>query len=378
MTSKQRLLKALNHEEVDRVPLDLGSTNVTTITWPAYVKLKNYLGVNKGTNIEIVDTVQQLVKPEEKILTVLGIDTRSIWLKKSGSKKVEREEESWYEDEWGILRKKATGSWYFDVVISPLKKADIKDLEKFNWPDPDKPESFKGLKEEAEKLYQDGRYPIVVDPTGSIPFQNAQLLRGFDTFLVDLVLNQKFAEVLMDRLLHFQIRLLDNLFKQIGNYIDIIKVADDLGTQKGPLISPQLYRKLIKPRHLQLISFIKKRTKAKVFFHSDGGIYPFIEDLIELGVDILNPVQVSARGMNPKKIKKDFGESLCFWGGIDTQKVLPYGSIKDVEEEVKKRIDELAPGGGYILSPAHNIQPDVPAENVYTMYKTALEYGKNK
>jgi len=305
----------------------------------------------------------------------LGIDTRSIWLKRPGNWKEETREDESYVDEWGIVRKKVKGSWYFDVIVFPLEKATVDDLKRYSWPDPDDPERFKGLKKEAEKLYRDNKYPIIVDPTGSIPFQNAQLLRGFGTFLMDLMLNQKFAEALMDKLLDFQIKLLKNLFKEVGSYIDVIKVADDLGTQSGPLISPDLYKKLIKPRHRQLISFIKENSKAKVFFHSDGGIYPFIEDLIEIGVDILNPVQVSAYGMDPRKLKKEFGGQLCFWGGIDTQKTLPYGNTEDVEEEVKRRIGELAPGGGYILAPVHNIQPDVPPENICAMYKTAQKYG---
>lgn len=157
----------------------------------------------------------------------------------------------------------------------------------------------------------------------------------------------------------------------------MIKVADDLGAQNGPLISPEIYRKLIKPRHQQLISFIKKNSKAKVLFHTDGGIYPFVEDLIEMGVDILNPIQVSAKGMDAKGLKKEFGDSLSFWGGIDTQKILPYGSTKDVEEEVKKRIDELAPGGGYILASVHNLQPDVPPEQyLHNVQSSTRIWGK--
>jgi len=376
VVSKERIIKALKHEEPDRIPVDLGTTNVTTITLGAYTRLKEYLGINQESKVEIVDRAQQLVKPEEKILVLLGIDTRSVWLKRPGNWKAEIREDESYVDGWGITRKKIQGSWYFDAIAFPLKKANIDDLKRCSWPDPDDSERFKGLKKEAEKLYRDNKYPIIVDPTGSIPFQNAQLLRGFDTFLMDLVLNQKFAEALMDKLLDFQIELLKKLFKEVGSYIDIIKVADDLGTQKGPLISPKLYRKLIKPRHRQLISFIRENSKAKIFFHSDGGIYPFIEDLIEIGVDILNPIQVSAYGMDPRKLKKEFGDQLCFWGGVDTQEVLPYGNVKDVEEEVKRRIDELALGGGYILGPVHNIQPDVPPENICAMYKTAQEYGK--
>lgn len=376
MNPRERVVKALNHEESDRIPLDLGTTNVTTITVGAYTRLKEYLGIKEESKVEIIERAQQLVKPEKKVLRLFGIDTRSIWLKRPKNWEMPLREDNSYIDEWGITRRKTQDSWYFDPVIFPLKEANISDLQEYPWPDPDDPERFKGLKEEAEKLYQNDEYAIVVDPTGSIPFANAQMLRGFDTFLVDLMLNQKFAEALMEILLEFQIKLLRSLFNKVGNYIDVIKIADDLGTQSGLMISPMLYRKLIKPRHRQLISFIKKNTKAKVLFHTDGGVYPLIEDFIEIGVDILNPIQVSASAMDPKRLKKEFGGQLCFWGGIDTQDILPRGTIKDVEDEVKKRIDELAPGGGYILAPIHNLQPDVPPENIYTMYKVAQEYGR--
>jgi uroporphyrinogen decarboxylase len=368
------VLKALNHEEPDRVAVDLGTTNVTTITLGAYNRLKDYLGINQESKIEIVDRAQQLVKPEEKILRLLEIDTRSVWLKRPKNWEMDSREDDSYVDEWGVTRRRVRGSWYFDSVIFPLKKSNIDDLRRYPWPDPDDLERFKGLKKEAEKLYRENRYPIVVDPTGSIPFGNAQNLRGFDVFLMDLMLNQKSAEALMDILLDFQVPLLKNLFKEIGSYIDVIKVADDLGTQSGPMISPKLYRKLIKPRHRQLISFIKENTKAKVLFHTDGGIYPFIEDLIEIGVDILNPIQVSAPDMDPDRLKKEFGNQLCFWGGIDTQKILPHGTVKDVKGEVKRITDILAPGGGYILASVHNLQPDVPPENICTMYKSAREH----
>jgi uroporphyrinogen decarboxylase len=193
---------------------------------------------------------------------------------------------------------------------------------------------------------------------------------------MDLMQNEKFAQVLMDKILNFQIRLLENLFKEIGSYIDVIKIGDDLGAQNALLISPKSYRKLIKPRHKKLISFIKKKTKAKVLLHTDGAVYSLIEDLIEIGVDILNPLQVSAKGMDAKRLKKEFGDELCFWGGIDTQKILPQGSTKEIEEEVKRIIDELAPGGGYILASVHNIQPDVPPENIYAMYQAAQKYER--
>ncbi len=313
MTPKERLLKALSHQEPDRIPIDLGTTNVTTITLNAYLGLKEYLGMNKKNKVKVVERAQQLVKPEEKILRLFGVDTRSVWLKRPRNWEMSLREDNSYIDEWGVTRRKTQGSWYFDAVVFPLKEANVNDLEKYPWPDPNDPERFKGLEKEIEKLHQENIYPIVVDPTGSIPFANAQALRGFDTFLMDLMLNEKFAQTLMDILLDFQIELLKNLLREIGDYIDVIKVADDLGAQNGPLISPEIYRKLIKPRHRQLISFIKKNSKAKVMFHTDGAVYSLIEDFIEIGVDILNPIQVSAKGMDAKRLKKEFGDSLSYF-----------------------------------------------------------------
>jgi len=377
MTSKERILKALNHEETDRVPVDLGTTNVTSINIDAYNTLIEYSGIAKENNkIEIVDRAQQIVKPEEIMLKYLGIDTRSVWLKRPKNWEMPLREDNSYIDEWGVTRRKADGGDYFDPVVFPLREASLNDLNSYRWPNPDNSERFKGLKEKVEMIYETNEYPIVVDPTGGIPFQNAQNLRGFDTFLIDLLINQEFAETLMDKLLAFQIKLLKNLFNEIGSYIDVIKIADDLGAQNAPLISPELYRSVIKPRHKDLISFIKKYTKAKVLLHTDGNVYPFMEDFIEIGVDIINPIQISAQGMDPGKLKNNFGDQLCFWGGIDTQKILPHGNIKEVKDEVKKMIDCLAPGGGYILCAVHNIQPDVPPENICAMYQTVQEYGK--
>lgn len=374
MRPRERVLRALNHEEPDMVPIDLGTTNVTTITVDAYKKLKKYLDMDLKSEIKIAQRDAQAAIPDEEILKLFRVDTRSVWPKRPKNWAMATTEDNTFIDEWGITRK--YGGLYFDPLVFPLKEATITILDKYSWPDPDDLGRFEGLKEKAEELYRNGEYAIVVDPTGAIPFGNAQLLRGFDTFLVDLMVNQKFAEILMDKLLTFQIRLLENIFKKIGSYIDVIKVADDLGTQDSLFMSPKLYRKLIKPRHKELISFIKKNTKAKVLLHTDGAVYPLIEDFIEIGVDILNPIQVSSSGMGPSKLKKEFGNQLCFWGAIDTQRVLPHGTTKDVEEEVKRRIDELAPGGGYVLASVHNIQPDVPPENICAMYRSAQKYGK--
>jgi len=370
LTSRERVRKALNHQEPDRVSLDLGSTSTTTITAAAYNRLKKYLNVKVKTSV--IDKVQQIVKPDEDILRKLKIDTRSIWLRGSGKRKVLSN--NCYIDEWGITRKMAKNGYYYDIVDYPLKNASISDLDKYDWPDPYASERTKGLEEEARKLWEKTDYAIVANFTGSI-FEHAQHLRGLEAFLMDMLTNQRFAEKLMDKILEFHLTVAESFFQSVGRYLDVVKLADDVATQNGPLISLELYRKLIKPRQRELISFIKKRTNAKVFLHSCGAVHSFIDDFIEIGVDILNPVQVSASGMDTRKLKKEFGDKIVFWGGIDTQRVLPYGAVQDVENEVRRRIRDLAPGGGYVLSAVHNIQPDVSPENIWAMYSAAINCG---
>jgi uroporphyrinogen decarboxylase len=192
---------------------------------------------------------------------------------------------------------------------------------------------------------------------------------------VDLLGNQAFAEALMDRGLEVQLQIGGKLLAAAGNFVDIIHISDDLGTQKAPLISPELYRKLIKPRQRKLFDFIKGRTDARILLHSDGCVYPFIPDFIEIGVDILNPVQVTAEDMDPKRLKREFGDQLCFWGAIDTQHTLPFGTPQDVRDEVRRRIEELGDKGGYVLTSVHNIQNEVPPQNICEMFDAALEYG---
>ena len=194
-----------------------------------------------------------------------------------------------------------------------------------------------------------------------------------------LALEQKKVEEYLERYLEFKLEFWDNLLEQIGDMVDVVCESDDLGTQEATWISKDMYRHLIKPRQKKLFSFIKRRAEVKVFLHSCGSIYDFIPDLIETGVDILNPIQVSAAKMDTAKLKREFGKDLVFWGGgIDTQKVLPYGTKQEIEDEVKKRIDDLAPGGGFVFATVHNIQEDVPPENIVAMLRALNKYGYYK
>jgi uroporphyrinogen decarboxylase len=199
-------------------------------------------------------------------------------------------------------------------------------------------------------------------------------MRGFGQWLEDLLLNPAFAEALMDRIADFWVRGAERALAEAGEFVDVVAIVEDLGTQQGPLIRPEVYRRLIKPYHKRMMGAVKKHGK-RLFLHSCGAVSAFIPDFIAMGVDALNPVQVSASGMDTRKLKSEFGHDLSFWGAIDTGKVLPYGTPEEVRAEVKRRIDDLASSGGYILAAVHNIQSEVPPQNVVAMYEAALEYG---
>jgi uroporphyrinogen decarboxylase len=373
MNSRERLRKAINHQEPDRVPLDLGGI-VSGITRIAYRNLKNELNFPVPSNEYVIDRIQQLVKPDEQILDWFQIDTRyayqevppEIWSKDSP--------DSIWVDEWGIKRR-FTGL-YFDMIGHPLSRVEsLLDLEKLSWPDPHQDQaSYNLLQSQVEKLHQSEK-AVIVNIIGSC-FEFGWYLRGFEKIMMDLVLNPNLACAILDIMLEFQIGQFEELLSRTGNLIDVILCGDDLATQNSPFVSLDLYRRYIKPRQKKLYDFIKTKTNAPIFYHSCGAVSSFIPELIEIGVQILNPVQVKAQGMDLHKLKKEFGKQIVFWGGIDTQYVLPFGKPSEVRDEVRRRIDELAPGGGYILAAVHNIQADVPPQNIIAMFEEAIHYGR--
>ena len=371
MTPRERVLTALGHKEPDRVPLDLGGLSTTIETDP-YQELKEHLGITSETKLFLRDHVD----PPEELLEEFQIDTRYVRIGRPQRFKVHIDADNSYLDEWGTRWRKPESSLYWDPVDWPLKDATIKDLESYAWPDPNDPGRTEGLRERARQLREETDYAIVADMPVLGVFETAGVcLRGIERFMMDLVLDKPFAEALLNKLADLHTELYGRYLDAVGEYIDVIVVSDDLGGEHAPLISPEIYREMVKPAQKRLWQFIKSRTKAYLFMHTCGSVYRLIPDLIELGVDTLNPIQVAAKDMDTKRLKKEFGDRLAFWGGVDTQKVLPYGSPQDVEEEVKKRIADLAPGGGYILTAVHNIQAGVNPENICTMYDAAREYG---
>lgn len=371
MTPRERLLAALAHEQPDRVPRDLGG-RVTGITVKAYDRLREHLGLQE--DIHITDVNQQLARPSEEVLRRLGIDTRYVMPAVTPAEERQITEDATgysFVDEWGItLRMPKENGYYFDMVSHPLAGLKVEDLDAYPWPAPHAPGLTRGLREHARRLAEETDYAIVGDASASL-FERAWYLRGFENFMMDLVTDERFAKALLDRLLELRLAQLGDFLDAVGEFIHVMRLGDDIGQQGGPLISPPLYRRLVKPRHREIIRFVKARTDARIFYHSCGSVVEFVPDLIEIGVDILNPIQVSAKGMDPARLKAEYGDRLCFWGGVDTQHVLPQGTPEEASREARLRIRQLGAGGGYVLNAVHNIQADVPPENVIALYAAA-------
>ncbi len=262
------------------------------------------------------------------------------------------------------------------MVESPLSKASsVHDIEKHEWPNVEDPRRYEGLREKARKLREKSDYAIVGHPGSTSLFQTACGIRGFARFLMDLLKNKDFAHALLQKILEIQGLRMKLYLSEVGQYLDVVCVGDDFCHQEGPFMSLEVFREMIKPYLQKYFEIIKRCTRAKLHLHSCGAVHYILDDLIDIGVDIINPVQISAKGMDPEKLKKRFGERVVFWGGIDTQKVLPYGSPEEVRKEVRRIVRILGKGGGYVLSAVHNIQPDVPPENVVAMFDEAYKLG---
>jgi len=400
MTHRERVLTSLRHQEPDRIPLDLGGSQESTIVAVGYRRLKQHLGLPVD-GLRVDDPCQHTAVVEEDVRRIFDLDVRLVYHEPrewrpgtlpDGSPAEfparflpERQEDGSQvtRDAAGnVLLRMPAGGCYFDPVYSPLAGASSIDeiekhlgaIESYDTPSYfDK--SYEDLGRQAKRLREETD-AFVMGYFGGHIFQAGQSLRGWDTFLADLLVEPAFAEVLMQRLTDANIARFGRFAETVGPFVDAVIFEDDLGAQDRPLLAPALYRKMVKPHHARLYAFAKSRCPAYLFFHSDGAVAPFIPDLIEMGIDALNPVQVSAGGMDTRALKRAFGDAITFWGGgCDSQQVLPFGTPSDVADEVKRRIDDLAPGGGFVFAPVHNIQSEVPPENIVTMFRTAREYG---
>ena len=371
MKPRERFQKAMNHEEPDRVPIDLW------ITGAAYENLKSHLRI---TAPEIQEWgIMSNWKISEEMLRRLHVDFRRVYMNPSSSFEPKDHGDGTIDSEFG-----SRFAWfgpYLEVVHFPWAEfTEVEQIEQYEWLDPDDPSRMDGVADRAKHLHEKTDFAVigmVGGPWGAFEIC-AHYMRGFDKFLVDLATRKDLAKAMMDKAMRLAIEMNRVLLDEAGDYLDLVLVGDDLGHQHGLIMSPKMYRDLVKPRHKKIYSDIHKRAPhVKVLYHSCGAIEPMIDDLIEVGVDILNPLQPLARGMESALLKKKYGDRICFHGGVDLQDAMAAtGTLDDVRKEVETRLLAFAPRGGYIFAPAHNLQPDSTPEKIVEMYDHAEKKGK--
>ncbi len=411
MTSRERVRAAIQHQEPDRVPLDLGAMRSTGIMAQAYHRLKGYLGITDGETF-VYDLPQNLAQPESCMLEKFGVDVvdlsrvfltdpreRKPWRLVDGSPTTVP---TYYEpesdgaggwlvrgDEGQVIGVAPQSQAYITQVYWPLSEGvtdeALRDLPYHmqqviwgrtslsygQWHRPMTDEWLAEVARRAQALHEETDYAIMVGFGGNL-VEWGQFLRGFDNFLADLAGDPAAAHKLLDALTELHLQNLERFLGAVGPYLDIVQMGDDLGMQNGPQFSPQMYREFFLPRHQQIYTAVKKYSDCFVFLHSCGSLYDLIPMLIEAGVEILNPVQTSARDMEPHRLKREFGKDLCFWGGgCETQSTLIHGTPQQVRDEVRQRLAVFGVGGGYVFTQVHNILSDVPAQNIVAMLEAA-------
>jgi len=370
LTSRERIRLALNHQETDRIPVDLGGSDCTTITVKAYDNLKEHLGFKGDTRV--FSRRFQTVLVAEELQRMLHCDVRVIPYRPSIRDRARSTTGATYTDEWGLNYQ--SDGLYFNIINSPLKDATLNDLEGYDWPDPSDTERVKGVAEEARYWHDHSTYALLGPGIACSLFEQCWYLRGFEQFFLDLVVDKAFAHALLRKVLDIREVMYGRFLEEAGKYLDVIYVADDIAMQSGPMMSLEMFREMIKPYYKEYFTFLKEKTEAKLLYHCCGGVEAFLEDLIEAGIDIINPVQTTAAGMDPANLKEKYGDRIVFWGGIDTQRILPKGTPGEVQEETLKMLRIMGSGGGYVLAAVHNVQPDTPAENILAMLDTAFHY----
>jgi uroporphyrinogen decarboxylase len=378
MTPRERVLAAINHQEPDRVPIMLGVSNATGIKMKTYRAIKELIGV-EAEDRYIYDWPELgTALIDEKTMIRLHSDVRGVldlepdWVLERNRN---REPHSDYVNSWGSgAVEVAPGEWY--PMVEPLADATtIEEIEDYPWPDMSDPTRYAHVPAEAAALAEQNEYAIVATPWLLFPFERAFAMQGMEKFLLNMVMYPEFAEALLWKHLELCKTGMGHFLEALGPNVDIIKIGDDLGTQESLLMSPGMYRSMLKPVHAEFIDFIKKRTHAKVMFHTDGDVFPLIEDFIEMGVDILNPVQAAGKMANTEALQEIYGKDIVFCGGVDTGHVLPKGTPEEVGQAVRRIIETLGPGGGLMIGAVHTVMNDVPAENVLAMVDAVEEFG---
>jgi uroporphyrinogen decarboxylase len=373
MTPRERVLSALSHQNPDRVPLDLGSTNVTGINCSSYEKLKAYLNVGLGET-KISDRAAQLAAVDEEVLVRLGIDTRGVTPGlPENSPYIEIPDENSYRDEWGLLWKATPESGSYSVVNSPLAgEVSLMDIFSYPWPDPADPGRVCRLRQRVLDLKARGDWAIILSLPSDI-IAKSMLLRGAYDWFLDSAANQTLLCALLDQMSEIQLATCEVILNEVGDIIDVAFGFDDLAMQDRLFVSPKTYQRFLEPRLARYYEFVQAKTKAKIVHHTDGAAEPLFDSLMEMGVEAINPLQVSAKGMGDLQLlKKKYGHKLAFWGGIDTQHFLPHKTKEEIKEYVIRCIRELNVNGGYVLSAVHNIQEDVPPQNIVAMFNAAM------
>ncbi|HJP28056.1 MAG TPA: uroporphyrinogen decarboxylase family protein [Dehalococcoidia bacterium] len=377
MSHRERVQKALNHEETDRVPIDFSGGPATQIHPTAYSNLLEYLGFPEE-NLPVGHRGEgQVVAPSEKMLQYFDIDVRGFYTSEPDSSIGKKLDGYRYTDEWGAVWDKSDVLHPYINVLGPLQHISepvVADVDSIPWPVPDDPGRIRGLRDKMLAVREQSDYAIVLNLPNST-FALTQRVRGFVETLQDLLLYKAFAEALQERITDVICGIAELSLNEVGDLIDGVSFADDMGVQNQSYMSESLYKDMVKPHHRRFIDTLHKHTDAKVITHSDGSIRELIPDFIDVGINCINPVQVSATGMEAEALNRDFGMDLAFWGGIDTQHVLPFGGPKEVIAAVHGRRKDLGKSGGYVQASVHNIQPEVPPENIVAMFDTAL--GRN-
>lgn len=380
LTSRERVVKALNFETPDRVPIDMGGFQ-TGIHRDAYIELLKHLGIQD--EVTLLDPVQMLAKPCEAVLERLHVDVRYIVAHgpdsfTGGIERNTRGGKVWLDlkDEFGVVWSTLEDQQlYMDISHHPLANATIEDIKDYPFPDGTDASRFSGLREQALKMRKNTPYALSTG-IGGVVYEICWYMRGLERWLMDTMIDPEFCGALLDQTLKFWMNYYTGFMAEVGDLLDVVMIGDDLAGQTGPLFSPVSYRAVVKPRQKALVQHIKSLTKAKIWYHTCGACQEYIPDLADNGVDILNPVQISAAGMTPEFLKEKFGGKMVLWGGgIDSQHVLPKATPAEIRDHVRRNIEVFKRGGGYIFNNVHNIQRGVPPENIVAMFDAAYEFG---
>ena len=362
MTYRERFQKTLDHQIVDRPPFDLDATPMTLLNGGLQKEMCALLGI-----------------PDENegLLKALDIDFRRVGGMLTPESPLCRRFSDWeYTDCWGITQRYVNGDW--QITENPLRGAAIQDLKHYPWPDVARvdPKVVQDWRQDARRLYEETDYVIV----GEHPILGVMELGcwmcGFDEFLLKMALEPEFVQAFFQRVYEYQKDAIDLYYSALGEYLHVTTSGDDFGTQRAPFISPAMFSQLVAPYYDRRIALTRQYTRAAFFHHTCGSVFDLIPRMIESGVQILNPMQPNAKDMEPGRLKDAYGRQLTFWGGIDTQHVLPSGNLEEVTIHVKNVLNVFGRDGGYVFSPAHVLQRDVPGQNVIAMYRAAhLYYG---